>query len=714
MHPYRRLLALLLTLTAGVAAAAPLQQRLHVELRPEAAELAASAVVTLPPVPTATTHEFELQSDLTVTDAAPPVRKLAGRPGDGGRTRYAVEFAPGQRELTLRYRGRIQLPPEQLHSGFGRGQAASGGVIGPDGVYLEGASGWYPLFDDALLHYTLEVEMPAGWSAVSQGRRTVHVRDAAQARDRWEEAQPQEDIYLIAAPFREYRRGGEVDKLVLLREHEPALAERYLAVMDQYIELYSRLLGPYPYAKFALVENNWESGYGMPSFTLLGPRVIRLPFILHGSFPHEILHNWWGNGVYVGAGGNWAEGLTAYLADHLLQEQNGRGAAYRRDALLRYTNYVAAQADFPLTEFRARHSDASQAVGYDKALMVFHMLRLELGDERYVAALRRLYRDALFQRAGWDTLRAAFEREARTPLHAEFEQWLHRTDAPALRIAAAHATERDGSPALELALTQTQPGAAYRLRIPVAVTVAGADAAVARIVVMDDKQASVTLRLPARPLHVAVDPDFDVFRRLDPAELPPTLSEALAAERLLIVLPAAAPAALRDGYAQLAQRWAEGADGVRVSWDSELQGLPSDRAVWLFGWENRFGTEVGAALAGHAMHLDDGRAHIAGTDYPRAAHAVVLAARRGGHALVWLGSDNVAALPGLARKLPHYGSASYLAFRGDEPTNVLRGQWPVLDSPLAVAVAQPDGAPVPTAPAPHAPRPALTHLLVGR
>ena len=66
----------------------------------------------------------------------------------------------------------------------------------------------------------------------------------------------------------------------------------------QYLAMYDQLIGPYPYPKLALVENFWETGYGMPSFTLLGPTVLRFPFILRSSWPHEILHNWWGNGVF--------------------------------------------------------------------------------------------------------------------------------------------------------------------------------------------------------------------------------------------------------------------------------------------------------------------------------------------------------------------------------------------------------------------------------
>ncbi len=43
---------------------------------------------------------------------------------------------------------------------------------------------------------------------------------------------------------------------------------------------------------------------------------------------------------------------------------------------------------------------------------------------------------------------------------------------------------------------------------------------------------------------------------------------------------------------------------------------------------------------------------------------------------------NKKSVGGLLRKLPHYGKYSYLAFEGDEPTNIEKGQWPVLNSPL--------------------------------
>ncbi len=47
-----------------------------------------------------------------------------------------------------------------------------------------------------------------------------------------------------------------------------------------------------------------------------------------------------------------------------------------------------------------------------------------------------------------------------------------------------------------------------------------------------------------------------------------------------------------------------------------------------------------------------------------------------------MAAEPVAAIPGLARKLPHYTRYSYLAFNGDEPENVAKGMWQPFGSPL--------------------------------
>ena len=694
------LFALLLSVPAAVPAAPVVHHELQVTFSPERGELQVRDVVTLPP------HQrvlhFRLRQGLTPTTPDAGVR-LSPEPGSAPNVEdYRLTLPASQAAVRLDYGGWIGAPPPPDAPVRMGDQQSSSGFINVEGLYLDGDSFWYPRFGDELVSFAMAVSLPPGWSALSQGPYPLKIRD----KIRWEETDPQEEIYLLAGPYHVYRSAaGGFNTLVYLRSDDAALAHSYLSTVGDYVKLYSRLLGPYPYAKFAVVENLWETGYGMPSFTLLGSEVMRLPFILRTSLPHEILHDWWGNGVYVDyREGNWSEGLTAYLADHLMREQAGDGTGYRRNALLRYTNYVTAGNDFPLQDFQGRRSEATQAVGYDKALMVFHMLRRELGDQVFIAALRHFYQDHLFHRASWDDLRRAFEAEAHHSLRDYFRQWLTRTGAPTLEVREARAVKKGDGYELLATLAQSQPGAPYHLRVPLAVQLDGRDTAWETTVALDQARQQIRLTVPALPWRLAVDPQFDVFRRLEPGELPATLSEALGAEHLVMVLPSGAPVALREAYQQLAQSWAKQGANVEVRWDKDLTQLPAQPAIWLCGWENRFLPEIVQRLA-KQLSLSEGKATLAGKTLRRDQRAVVVAAHgRAGGVIIWLGSQNPAALPGLARKLPHYGSYSYLAFAGDAPDNVLKGQWQVLDSPLQVTVQQEYKSQAPDVPLKFAPR----------
>ena len=44
--------------------------------------------------------------------------------------------------------------------------------------------------------------------------------------------------------------------------------------------------------------------------------------------------------------------------------------------------------------------------------------------------------------------------------------------------------------------------------------------------------------------------------------------------------------------------------------------------------------------------------------------------------LTWLIPSSKDAIPGLIRKLPHYGKYGYLVFKGDTPENIVKGIWP--------------------------------------
>lgn len=669
MRALRILCFTLLGLAGTGRAAEPVHHDLAVRLDPPQGVLEVEDTLTLP---AAGPVDLVLHAGLEPRASGARIEARGASADAPWLTRYRLEPTGGP--VVLRYGGPIHHPVSERREGVGRLRDDTPGTIGADGVYLSGSVAWYPLVEGSdRVTFRLAVEVPEGWQAVSQG-----AREEAAGRVVWRESRPQDDIYLSADRYTLYRRAGDgPEAQVYLRAADPALAERYLAATDRYLALYQRLLGPYPYAKFAAVENFWESGYGMPSFTLLGPKVMRLPFILDSSYPHEILHNWWGNGVYVDyAGGNWAEGLTAYLADHLLKEREGRGEEYRRDQLQKYAEFVKDHGEFPLRRFTARHSDASQAIGYGKGALLFHMLRRHLGDEPFVAALRRFYKEHRFARAGFDDLRRAFEAVGGKDLRGFFGQWVERPGAPALRLDTAEAAQRPDGWELHLGLSQVQDGPAYDLEVPLAIQF-GDQPAREEIWPLAGRRGGLVLVLPERPLRVVVDPRFDLFRRLDPAELPVALDRLFGAPRPLLVLPGAAEPDLLQAYRALAGQW-----GLDSTLDRDLDALPADRVVFVLGWENRLRAPLAALLAPQGAELGADGVRLEGQEYDRAGHCVAATVPRGRAPIAFVGCGAAEAVAGLARKLPHYGKYSYLAFAGPQPDNVLKGQWPVTGSPL--------------------------------
>ncbi len=672
---------------------------LMVELDPVAQHFTAKDTVTLSEGHPSE-FQFLLHEGLTPVTTSQEVRitRQSGQLKSSFLELFNIKLPPGQRTFVLSYGGRIHHSLKDYGKVYARGIKQTLGIISEEGVYLSGSSYWYPHINEDLITFNLQVKLPADWNAVSQGQRAFHDLKKQTRHVRWESPQPQEEIYLVAARFTEYTKPvGRVAAMVFLRTADEVLANKYLAATGQYVAMYEKLIGPYPYQKFALVENFWETGFGMPSFTLLGPKVIRFPFILHSSYPHEILHNWWGNSVFPESGkGNWTEGLTAYLADHLIKEQRGHGSAYRQAALQKYTDYVSQTKDFPLAKFKARHSSSTEAVGYGKSLMFFHMLRLGLSDEVFVRGLQDFYDQNRFRFASFDTLQSSFENVSGKNLEKEFNQWINQPGAPQLKIGAAAARSEKSGYLLTAFLEQIQPGQAYQLRIPVAVTLEGQPRAHQILVNMKAKRLELKIRVPARPLRIDVDPEFDLFRKLDRNEIPPALTQAFGAKEVLILLPesSAGEARLRS-YRALARSWSQsGPEEVEVKLDSEIDRLPADRAIVIFGWNNRFLEEMIFALDGYDVKINRKTVRIGTAEIPRQNHCVVLTARHPKNkelALTWVAVDPEQAVTGLGRKLPHYHKYSYLAFKESEPVNILKGRWPVLNSPMTQFVRHHDG-----------------------
>ena len=682
-HKAFLLLSLLLAVyfyAAASLAAGTIHHDLHVKLLPAETSISVSDTIQFPAGTDST--EFSLRNGLTVTAAS--VELTSAGESDAGRLRhYRINRLPADGKVQLSYEGKIVS--DKTVGPFDMPES----VLDADNVYLDGGSAWLPVFKNFPLHTSsLYVEAPEHWQLISQGKRSRTGEGFT-----FDMPQPQHDIYLAGGPYQRYSAEQEgIEIVVYLYESDAQLAEKYLQTSADYIRLYSDWIGRYPYAKFAVIENRWQTGYGMPSFTLLGSKVMRLPFILNTSLPHEILHNWWGNGVYIDtANGNWSEGLTAYMSDHFSNEQQGKGREYRRKALERYANFAAEQGDFALTDFRSRHDEASQAIGYSKALMVFHMLRERSGDKAFEQNIRQFWQRYQFTYASFvDLIEQLYNDHDSSNDNAErfISQWLTRTGAPEIAVSDVRVEKQGHSYLLSFNVSQQQHGHAYQLRVPLDIMLQGETQAHRHDIFLSEENNLITLKFDKQPQALTLDPDYDVFRLLQDGERPATLGRLFGAKKQLLIMSADATTEQAKAWRGLAAAWSSRYNNVELVTDDDIKTIPEAAAVWLLGWNNRLLNDMQPYLAStsatYSQTLAGRTASIDGEQLRAGEHAVVLLdADNSRTALGFIGAAEPDVITSIARKLPHYSSYGALAFELPAVNNIIKKHLPVLDSPMS-------------------------------
>lgn len=601
----------------------------------------------------------------------------------------------GDVKIPIQYKGKIENEIKSGAAEYARGFSETDGIIGEKGIYLVGATVWVPAFEKIeLFTFNLTVDLNEKWNVVSQGTRSKNEAVNDRRIVQYNSPDPMDEIYLIAGEWTEYSiQSGEVLVQAFLRSPDEALANKYLSVTSYYLKLYHDLIGEYPFTKFALVENFWETGYGMPSFTLLGEKVIRFPWILHSSYPHELLHNYWGNSVFVDyTRGNWCEGITVYMADHLIKEQRGVANEYRRNTLQKFTDYVNDENDFPPSEFISRNNSAEEAVGYGKVMMFNNMLREDFGDDVFIRAYSDFYKKNKFRFASFDDIRISFEEITKKDLKPMFDQWINRKGAPSIELSNVEVRQADNQYELTFRLKQVQNDDLFKLNVPVAIYLENSEEVWLTKEIMNERENNYSYRFNTRPLKISIDPQFNIMRKLHRSEVPSTLSQLFGDKNSVIIIPRNSK--ISENYLALADFWKEtqSAQGKKMNivFDTDLEEIPSGRSVWILGFDNKFYSQVSINEEYSDILTVDERDKINLLIKENSIVYAIPNRNSPGQTIGFIGTRNSNALEGLSTKLMHYGSYGYLGFEGDSPDNVLKGVFPVLNSKLDYIIEYPD------------------------
>jgi aminopeptidase N len=488
--------------------------------------------------------------------------------------------------ISISYEGAIYDPIlKERELQFVRGDQTTG-LISQEGVYLSGSTHWYPDRPDSMARFEVEAAIHEPFRVVTQGELVSENLKEGAWRSKWVNPLPEESLALVAGKYSVRTRKANGIRISTYFFHEDdRFSEIFLNAAEEYLKLYSDLLGQYPFKKFDIVQNFFSSGYGFPTFTLLAPEAIRQgkEFLRPGALDHEIVHSWWGHAVSLKPGaGNWVEALTTYCANYYYKElKMGKEAArkHRADVMQKYAIEVPPLKDYPLLKFAGKETEMDAQIGYGKGSMVFHMLRRIVGKDLFFSTLKTFAQQYGGKQAGWEDIRKVFEESSGKRLDWFFSQWLDRGGGPQLKLENVKLQIVANGYAVSGEVVQE--GDVYQFLLPIEV-----DEGLGKrrlLLEVSKRRSTFSMEVPRMPLRLTLDPEAHLFRRLYPEEIIPGLNALLQDREKIIIVSEQGDEESRKIYLDLARKVKEQKGGEILSVKDVTEERLGNSSVMLLG-----------------------------------------------------------------------------------------------------------------------------------
>ena len=596
--------------------------------------------------------------------------------------RFDISLQEGEEPLLLSisYEGPIYDPiVKEKELQFVRGDKTSG-LIGSEGVYLSSDTHWYPDRPDSMAVFQIEAAIPDPFRIVTQGELVSDNFKEGTWRSKWVNELPAESFTLVAGKYSVKTRKVDGIKISTYFFHEDdRFSEIFLNSAEEYLKIYSDLLGPYPFKKFDIVQNFFSSGYGIPTLTLLAPEAIRQgkEFLRPGALDHEIVHSWWGHYVSEKPGtGNWVEALTTYCANYYYKELKiGKEVArkYRQDVVQKYAIEVPLSKDYPLRKFEGKETETDAQIGYGKGSMVFHMLRRIVGKDLFFATLRQFGMQYRGKQASWEDIKKIFEEVSGMRLNHFFSQWLDRPGGPQLKLE--NVKFQTASNGYVVSGEVVQEGEVYQL--PLLIEVDDGLGKKRLILEVSKRRSSFSMEAPRMPLKLTLDPDDHLFRRLYPEEIIPGLNALLEDPEKVFIVSDQGDEESRKIYFELAKMVKELKGGEILSAKEATKDKLRNSSVMLFGesWKTPILSKFISHLPKPIDHKE-GSFFIKGERVDEEDESFLLSFPRPLHPGKWVTVyfGRSASALSRARYIFFYGWDSYILFKNGRPKE--RGNFP--------------------------------------
>jgi aminopeptidase N len=389
---------------------------------------------------------------------------------------------------------------------------------------------WFPCIDEPKGRLTSEVvaTVPGGWTAVSNGRLVSRGNNPdGTATFHWVQDKPHA-VYLVTLAAGEFSHVVLQEKPVLVDFYcQPGREEdgkRSFGSTPAMIKLYEDLFGePYPWDKYTQVavqdfifggmENT--SATTQTDLTLHDAKA-HLDFSSDFLVAHEAVHQWFGDLLTCREWPHaWLNEGFATFFESVWQEHHRGLDEYIYDVMGLARNYIGERYRRPIVERTYNKPvDIFDRHLYDKAGVVLHMLRRELGDTLFYRAIKHYVR----QHRGRNVITSDFQRavEEATGRNMDwfFDQWVYSPGHPDLKVSYSW-DEKTKVATLGVRQTHNGEGTPQAFRATVDIAFMMSDGRRSERVKITEREHTFTFGLPDRPKMVQFDAGYSLLKSLD-------------------------------------------------------------------------------------------------------------------------------------------------------------------------------------------------------
>ena len=390
---------------------------------------------------------------------------------------------------------------------------------------------WIPCLDhpSAKATVSFSVTAPARNTVVANGK-LERVENTSNATRTWTytESVPIPPYCMIIAVGEFARLEPPAPEVTPLTYFVPTpdrdFAMRGFAPANSSLKFFSQTIASYPYEKLALIVGATRFG-GMEnssaivfSSTLFDPRpeapvssVFKIREGLVNVIAHEIAHQWFGDSVTESTWSDlWlSEGFADYFAGLFIQRYEGEPAFQR---------YMKQEADtyfnFEKNTRTPIHDTETEdlfkllnANNYQKGAWVLHMLRSELGDEKFFRAIRMYYDAHKNSIADSEDLRMAFEKASGRDLKEFFASWVYGAGHPRYELSWEW---KPDTKKVRLVLRQLQTEPAFPNTLPLDIITSSGNRRV--VLKPTGKETIEEVKLNESPVSINIDPENTILK----------------------------------------------------------------------------------------------------------------------------------------------------------------------------------------------------------